>query len=119
MQTLLVSQPVPCPAGPELIIGEAADTADKLRQALNVAGAFRAAYVVARQRSIQLAPKNQWRFAASAVLGEFDPFLERLRELQHISLAALLFQRLERVEIGGSRVRTPQCNMRMSATPAM
>lgn len=91
--------------------GEAADTADKLRQALRLADAFSAAYAAARQRSAQLCPRNPWRFSAAAVLAEFDPFLERLRELQHIALTALLFQRLERVEIGGSRVRprAPAC----------
>ncbi|KAK9843805.1 hypothetical protein WJX81_007069 [Elliptochloris bilobata] len=89
--------------GLELLAGEAADTADKLRQALHVADSFRAAYLGARQRSAQLCPRNPWRFAAAAVLGEFDPFLARLRELQHIALTAPLFQRLERVEIGGSR----------------
>ena len=94
-----------CAAGPELVAGEAADTADKLQQALRVADAFSAAYAWARQRSAQLCPSNPWRFSAAAVLGEFDPFLARLRELQHIALTALLFQRLERVEIGGSRVR--------------
>jgi hypothetical protein len=72
-----------------------------------VAGAFRAAYAAARARSARLAPANPWRFAAGAVLGDFDAFLARLRELQHVAQTALLFQRLERVEIGGSRVRGP------------
>jgi hypothetical protein len=95
-------------AGPELAAGEAADTADKLRQALHVAGAFRAAYAAARARSARLAPANPWRFAAGAVLGDFDAFLARLRELQAVAQTALLFQRLERVEVGGSRVRGPR-----------
>jgi len=97
----------PLRAGPELAAGEAADTADKLRQALHVAGAFRAAYAAARARSARLAPANPWRFAAGAVLGDFDAFLARLRELQAVAQTALLFQRLERVEVGGSRVRGP------------
>lgn len=85
---------------------EAAEVAEKLGAVQRVAAAFVACLGVYRARSIRTYPGNPWRFSSAAVFGHLDVFRQRLSDLADIAATALQFGRLERIDIGGSLVRT-------------
>lgn len=49
-------------------------------------------------------PENPWRVQAGALFGRLDSFLSRVGDLNAAFQAAAQFQRLERVEIGSTKV---------------
>ena len=51
-----------------------------------------------------LVPGNPWRIQSSAMFGRLDQFMERCHEVLDICNTSVQFYRLERVEIGGSKV---------------
>ena len=51
-----------------------------------------------------LLPGNPWRIQSSAMFGRLDQFMERCHEVLDICNTSVQFYRLERVEIGGSKV---------------
>ena len=57
-----------------------------------------------RTRSAGEVPSNPWRFQSSALFSRLDAFLERCHDVLDLSQTAQQFHRLERVEIGGTKV---------------
>lgn len=58
----------------------------------------------AGKSSLQV-PSNPWRVQSSAVFGRLDAFMGRCHDVLDVCNSTLQFNRLERVEMGGSKVR--------------
>ena len=58
----------------------------------------------AGKSSLQV-PANPWRVQSSAIFSRLDVFMERCHDVLEVCNTSLQFSRLERVEIGGSKVR--------------
>jgi dynein heavy chain len=52
---------------------------------------------------LQDTPDNPWKFQNSSLFGRLDSFLERCHDMTDLMATALQFNRLERVEIGGTK----------------
>lgn len=89
-------------AGTEVLSMDCQEATDRLRTAERVLGSFRKAFLDARARS-----GGVWRLHAEAPFARLDAFLARCRELFELKQAGLQFAKLERVEIGGTKVRAP------------
>lgn len=88
------------------------ESAEKLRAAVRVCTAFRAAYDSTAARSLELCPANPWRVPAAAVFSRFDAFVERCTDLMDLFNTASQFIRLERVEVGGTKGRALTASVR-------
>ncbi len=93
-----------CP-GPEVMQMEMAEAAEKLRTTLRVLSSFRSMYQSYKARSLTAQPNNPWRFQGSAMFGRLDAFSARCATLLDFCQTSLQFGRLERVEIGGTKVQ--------------
>ena len=60
-----------------------------------------------RALSEEQAPDNPWRIAPGALFGRLDQFIARIGQLQAVFTAAAQFMRLDRVEIGSTKVQMP------------
>lgn len=80
------------------------EAVDKLRLVLKVLGTFKSYYFDYKSRTISEAPENPWRFQNSALFTRLDAFMERCHDMQDLSQTALQFNKLDRVEIGGTKV---------------
>jgi hypothetical protein len=59
---------------------------------------------VCRALSEEHVPDNPWRVAQGALFGRLDRFTSRIAQLQAAFTAASQFLRLDRVEIGSTKV---------------
>lgn len=84
---------------------EPQEAVDKLRVTVRVLAAFKSYYFDNKARSLDVTPLNPWKFQKSALFGRLDAFLDRCNNLLNFSQTALQFHKLERVEIGGTKVR--------------
>ena len=71
--------------------------------------AFKSYYFDNKARTIQETPSNPWQFQNSALFGRLDAFLDRCNDVLNLSQTALQFHKLERVEIGGTKVTSTSC----------
>ena len=83
---------------------EAQEAVDKLRVTVRVLTAFKNYYFDNKARTLDVTPLNPWKFQSNAIFGRLDAFLDRCNNLLSFSQTALQFQKLERVEIGGTKV---------------
>ena len=88
------------------------EAADKLRVALKVCGALRAAYAAAASKSATMCPNNPWSVPPSAIFSRFDAFVERCSDLVDLFQTSSQFSRLERVEVGGTKGRALTASVR-------
>ena len=54
----------------------------------------------------QETPKNPWKFQNAALFARLDAFLERCHDILDLTKTVLQFNKLERVEVGGTRGKT-------------
>lgn len=109
LPTRLCSQHVCAFAGTELMQMEPQEAVDKLRVTVRVLAAFKSYYFDNKARTMDVTPLNPWKFQNSALFGRLDSFLERCNDLLNFSQTALQFHKLERVEIGGTKVAMHCC----------
>lgn len=76
----------------------------KLQAMQKVLGSFVACYNDYKLRSIKAAPDNPWRFSGSVLFRHLDVFRQRLADLLDICQTSVQFNKLDRVEIGGTQV---------------
>ena len=88
---------------------EPQEAVDKLRVTVRVLAAFKSYYFDNKARTLDVTPLNPWKFQNSALFGRLDAFLDRCNNLLNFSQTALQFHKLERVEIGGTKVRLALC----------
>eukprot|EP00891_Asterochloris_glomerata_P002883 jgi/Astpho2/2883/Aster-01037 len=102
----LIMQACKFTPGPELMQMEPQEAVDKLRLTLKVLGTFKSFYFDYKSRSMSETPTNPWKFQNSALFSRLDGFLERCHDLLDLSQTTLQFNKLERVEIGGTKGKT-------------
>lgn len=90
--------------GSELIQAEPSEAVDKLRLTLRVLGAFKNYYFEYRALSITDTPDNPWKFQNSSLFWRLDTFMERCHDMMDMMSTCVQFNKLERVEIGGTKV---------------
>ena len=95
---------MPCFAGPDLMQMEPQEAVDKLRLTVRVLTAFKSYYFDNKARTLEETPNNPWKFQNSALFGRLDTFLGRCNDVLNLSQTALQFHKLERIEIGGTKV---------------
>ena len=54
----------------------------------------------------QETPKNPWKFQNAALFSRLDAFLERCHDILDLTQTVLQFNKLERVEVGGTKGKT-------------
>ena len=94
---------------------EPQEAVDKLRQTVQVLTAFKSYYFDNKARTLEETPNNPWKFQNSALFGRLDAFLDRCSDVLNLSQTTLQFHKLERVEIGGTKVCVPKIPLRMKA----
>lgn len=94
--------------GVELIQTEPSEAVDKLRLLLRVLGAFKGFYFEYRAITIQETPDMPWKFQNSSLFARLDTFMERCHDMMDMMSTCVQFNKLERVEIGGTKVRAQQ-----------
>ena len=91
-------------AGAEFVQMEPQEAVDKLRTTLRVLGSFKQLFAEYSAKSRTETPGNSWTFQTSSIFARLDGHQERCSRLMEMSQASLQFSRLERVEIGGTKV---------------
>ncbi len=91
-------------AGSSLLQMEAQEAAEKLQAMQRVLAAFLACYGQYKLRSIKESPDNPWRFSPAVLFRHLDIYRQRLADLLDICATSVQFNKLERVEVGGSQV---------------
>ncbi|PNW78281.1 hypothetical protein CHLRE_09g403800v5 [Chlamydomonas reinhardtii] len=89
--------------GSDLIQMEPSEAVDKLRMTLRVLGTFKNYYFEYRALSMQDTPENPWKFQNNSLFARLDSFLERCHDMMDLMSTCMQFNRLERVEIGGTK----------------
>ena len=92
--------------GPELLRSDPSEACDKLRTVLKVLGGFKSSCFNYRSASTTECPSKPWRFQNAAVFTRLDRHMARCAEMLSLASAALQFNRLERVEVGGTKGKT-------------
>ena len=90
---------------------EPQEAVDKLRVTVRVLAAFKSYYFDNKARTLDVTPLNPWKFQNSALFGRLDAFLDRCNQLLDFSQTALQFHKLERIEIGGTKVTQPKSSL--------
>lgn len=92
--------------GPELLRSDPSEACDKLRTVLKVLGGFKSCCFSYRAASSAECPAHPWRFQNAAAFARLDRHMARCAEMLSLAGAALQFNRLERVEVGGTKGKT-------------
>lgn len=79
---------------------------DKLKQTLKVCGTFKSYYFDYKQRTAVDTPENPWRFQNSALFSRLDLYLERCHDILDLCETVVQFNKLEKIEIGGTKGKT-------------
>ena len=90
-------------AGNEIFEAEPPEAVEKLKQTLKVCGTFKSFYFDYKSKTNNETPQNPWRFQNSALFSRLDTFLERCHDILDLTMTVLQFNKLERVEIGGTK----------------
>ena len=91
--------------GPELIQMEPSEAVDKLRLAIRVLANFKQFYFEYRTKSLTEAKENPWKFQNSSLFQRLDSYLERSHDMMDMMITCTQFNKLERVEVGGTKGR--------------
>lgn len=89
--------------GPELIQMDPAEATEKLRLAIRILANFKQFYFEYRGKSVTECPENPWRFLNSSLFQRLDAFLERSHDMMDMMSTCVQFNKLDRVEIGGTK----------------
>ena len=98
--------------GEEIFKMEPQEAVDKLKQTLKICGTFKSFYFDYKSKSVQECHDNQWRFQNSALFARLDSFLERCHDILDLTQTVLQFNKLERIEIGGTKGKTLTTSVR-------
>ena len=78
----------------------------KLKMTLKVCGTFKSTYFDYKARSSVEVPHNAWRIQNNALFLRLDSFLERCHDILDLTQTIVQFNKLERIEIGGTKGKT-------------
>mmetsp|Transcript_25005 Transcript_25005/g.85566 ORF Transcript_25005/g.85566 Transcript_25005/m.85566 type:complete len:4525 (+) Transcript_25005:136-13710(+) len=89
---------------------EPQEAVDKLKATLKICGMFKQYYFDYKAKTAS--DENPWRFQNSALFARLDSFLERCHDILDLSQTVLQFNKLERVEVGGTKGKTLTTSVR-------
>jgi len=89
----------------DLLLIEPEDASKRLARTLSICGSFKNCYFHYKSKAAKALTSNPWRFQNTALFSRLDAYLERCHDLLDLVDTHILFSRLERVEIGGSKGR--------------
>ena len=75
-------------------------------------GSFKSFYFEYKGKTTRETPQNPWKFQNSALFARLDAFLERCHDILDLTQTALQFNKLERVEVGGTKGKALSANVR-------
>ncbi|KAF5834390.1 hypothetical protein DUNSADRAFT_8976 [Dunaliella salina] len=93
--------------GSDLIMMEASEAVEKLRLTLRILGAFKNYYFEYRAKSYTETPDNPWKFQNNSLFWRLDAFMERCHDMMDMMATWVQFNKLEKVEIGGTKGKEP------------
>lgn len=91
--------------GSELLQLEPSEAVDKLRLTIRILANFKQFYFEYRAKSKVQCEDNPWRFQNSSLFQRLDAFLERSHDMMDLMSTCVQFNKLERIEIGGTKGR--------------
>ena len=86
--------------------GETATAVKMLQTALRVFGKFKTTYFDYKTKASVVCPDNPWRVQNNAVFVRLDSFLERCHDILDLAQTILLFSKLAKIEVGGTKGKT-------------
>ncbi|XP_058534261.1 dynein axonemal heavy chain 11 [Ochotona princeps] len=91
----------------DLLRGEVEDALEKVQVAIRVFKTFKNSFLSCREGLASRVPGNgelrPWDFQSHLVFCRFDNFLDRLIKVEDVFVTVLEFEKLERLEFGGSK----------------
>ncbi|KAI9209879.1 dynein heavy chain and region D6 of dynein motor-domain-containing protein, partial [Polychytrium aggregatum] len=85
----------------ELFTGESEEAAERLKLVLRICDAFKASYYETKAETEET--DNPWGFDSKHIFDRLDAFLTRVRQLRDLFDIIIEFNRLEKIEIGGTK----------------
>ena len=82
---------------------EAAEAVDKIKSAVQVCNMFKLTYFEYKTTADAECPSNSWRIPNEAIFGRLDAYMERLHDVHDLTHTVIQLERLEKIEIGGSK----------------
>eukprot|EP00656_Telonema_subtile_P018044 TRINITY_DN1972_c0_g1_i3.p1 TRINITY_DN1972_c0_g1~~TRINITY_DN1972_c0_g1_i3.p1 ORF type:complete len:685 (+),score=227.02 TRINITY_DN1972_c0_g1_i3:219-2273(+) len=82
---------------------EPQDAVDRVKQAIELCMKFQKDYMEYKNKANVQCKQNPWRVQMPALFGRLDTFLERCSDMQDLVETILQFNRLDKIEIGGTK----------------
>ena len=86
----------------DLFAGEPEEAAERLRVVLKVCNSFKSCYFEYKQQTVN--SQRPWNFDSKIVFGRLEKFMVRTQEILNLFDTIMEFLRLEKIEIGGTKV---------------
>ena len=99
-------------AGDEILQMDPNEAAENLKTTLKVLGTFKSYYFDYKAKTQTESPNNMWRFQNSILFARLDSFMERCHDILDLSQTVLQFNKLEKVEVGGTKGKTLTTSVR-------
>lgn len=93
-------------SGSGILEMESNDASERLRKSIQVCNAFKHRYSIYKQRASEECPDNPWKFQNNALFGRLEAFLERCYDVLDLVQTMQQFEKLEKIELGGTRGKT-------------
>ena len=81
---------------------EAEEAAERIQSAIRVCEAFKNSYLEIKHSLAD--SKRPWKFEGKIIFGRFDKFLAKAEETLRLFNTIIEFNKLEKIEIGGTKV---------------
>ena len=94
-----------------LLEGEPDSAVNLLKESLRICITFKNIFYRYQTRANQECPSRPWRFQDSALFARMDAFLERCHDVLDLMQTILQFNKLERIEIGGTKGKILTANV--------
>jgi len=82
---------------------ESGEAVEKIKLAVSVCNQFKLTYFEYKTTADAECPSNAWRIPNEAIFGRLDAYLERLHDVHDLTQTVIQLERLEKIEIGGSK----------------
>ena len=86
--------------------GETQSVVKMLQTAIRIFGSFKSIYFDYKNKASVECPENPWRVQNNAVFVRLDSFLERCHDILDLSQTILQFNKLAKIEVGGTKGKT-------------
>ena len=86
----------------DLFASEAEEAAERLRSAIGMCEAFKNSFLHVKNNLA--GSKRPWKIEGKLIFGRFDKFVSKTRETYHLFNTLIEFNKLEKIEIGGTKV---------------